>query len=143
MKNIDDPFVRAAIISRIESFTPDRQPLWGKMTAPQMLRHCRLWEELALGRTVYPRAFIGRIFGRMAKARFISDDRPLPRNSPTLPGLIVRSDVDVVAEKAAWITMLCEPHPAIIHPFFGPLTAEEVAVMSYKHADHHLRQFGA
>jgi hypothetical protein len=28
------------------------------------------------------------------------------------------------------------------HPFFGPMTAEEWGIISYKHLDHHLKQFG-
>ena len=34
----------------------------------------------------------------------------------------------------------CTTHP---HTFFGHLTPQEWAVLSYKHLDHHLRQFGA
>jgi LPS sulfotransferase NodH len=33
----------------------------------------------------------------------------------------------------------CTTHP---HSFFGRLTAEEWAILMYKHLDHHLRQFG-
>jgi len=33
----------------------------------------------------------------------------------------------------------CTKHP---HSFFGKLTPEEWAILSYKHLDHHLRQFG-
>jgi transposase InsO family protein len=33
----------------------------------------------------------------------------------------------------------CTRHP---HPFFGALTPQEWARGSYKHLDHHLRQFG-
>ena len=29
------------------------------------------------------------------------------------------------------------------HDFFGKMTKEEIGILSYKHADHHLRQFGA
>jgi hypothetical protein len=29
------------------------------------------------------------------------------------------------------------------HPLFGPLTGLEWGVFSYRHFDHHLRQFGA
>jgi uncharacterized protein DUF1569 len=28
------------------------------------------------------------------------------------------------------------------HPFFGPMTAKQWAVIAHKHIDHHLRQFG-
>jgi Protein of unknown function (DUF1569) len=33
----------------------------------------------------------------------------------------------------------CTSHP---HSFFGHLTPEEWAILTYKHLDHHLRQFG-
>jgi hypothetical protein len=33
----------------------------------------------------------------------------------------------------------CSQYP---HPFFGPLKAEQWAILMYKHVDHHLRQFG-
>jgi Protein of unknown function (DUF1569) len=34
----------------------------------------------------------------------------------------------------------CTTHP---HSFFGRMTADEWAILMYKHLDHHLRQFGA
>ncbi|TDX02103.1 DUF1569 domain-containing protein [Dinghuibacter silviterrae] len=145
MKTIYDPQTCAGVIARIEALEPGTTPLWGKMTAYQMVKHCRLWEEMSLGRTTYPRAFIGRIVGRLALARVLSDDRPLDRNTPTLPALIIREEGDIAQEKAAWIACLRsygdKPGPGIVHPFFGRLTGEQVGAMAYKHADHHLRQF--
>ena len=34
------------------------------------------------------------------------------------------------------------PHEGRVHPIFGPLTANEWSVWGFRHADHHLRQFG-
>jgi len=34
-------------------------------------------------------------------------------------------------------------NPKFIHPFFGPMTKEQIGFFAYKHSDHHLRQFGA
>jgi hypothetical protein len=34
-----DPAARAAIVVRLRSLDPARPPLWGKMTAPQMVAH--------------------------------------------------------------------------------------------------------
>jgi hypothetical protein len=143
MKTIHDPQTRAGIIARINALPAGAPPLWGKMTAYQMIKHCRLWEEMSLGQTTYKRVFIGRIFGRMALARFLSDDRPLAKNTPTLPELIIREEGDIASEKAAWIGRL-ESYGSprgIMHPFFGRLTGDQVGHLSYKHADHHLRQF--
>jgi hypothetical protein len=147
MKSIYDPQIRAEVIARIKALKPEANHLWGKMNAYQMVKHCRLWEELSLGRATYKRVFSGRIFGRMALARFVSDDRPLPKNSPTIPALVIRDHGDIEKEKADWIRMLEsygeKPGPPILHPFFGPISSEQAGYLSYKHADHHLRQFNS
>src|ERR1700744_1146653 len=106
MKTIYNPGTRSEIIARIDALSPGTPPLWGKMTAYQMVKHCRLWEEMSLGWTTYKRSFLGRIFGQMALRRFVSDDRPLPKNTPTLPSLIVVDEGDIALEKAAWISHL-------------------------------------
>ncbi|MDZ7606591.1 MAG: DUF1569 domain-containing protein [Cyclobacteriaceae bacterium] len=31
----------------------------------------------------------------------------------------------------------------IVHPFFGKMSREQIGQLSYKHLDHHLRQFNA
>ena len=146
MKSIYDPATRAEVIARIQALAADVTPRWGKMNAYQMVKHCRLWEELSLGRTRDKRTLMGRIFGRIALGRFLSDARPLPKNTPTLPSLVIRDQGDISAEKTAWIKHLQSygdrPGPGIVHPFFGRLSGEQVGVLSYKHADHHLRQFG-
>ena len=145
MKSIHDPRTRAEIIARINALKPETAALWGKMTAYQMVKHCRLWEEMSLGRKKYKRGFVGFVFGRMALGRFLSDERPLPKNTPTLPDLIIRDEGDIAAEKAAWIEQLESygdtPGPGMMHPFFGRLTGEQVGYLAYKHSDHHLRQF--
>jgi hypothetical protein len=33
-------------------------------------------------------------------------------------------------------------NPGFVHDFFGKMTDEQIGIFAYKHADHHLRQFG-
>lgn len=33
-------------------------------------------------------------------------------------------------------------NPRFVHDFFGKMTDEQIGIFAYKHADHHLRQFG-
>ena len=71
------------------------------------------------------------------------------RNSPTIPELIVPNHPDLAAEQARLAHLLnqfhaagpqgCTTHP---HAFFGSMTPDEWAILTYKHIDHHLRQFG-
>src|SRR2546427_3530656 len=39
MPSIFDPQVRTAIVDRISRLTPDRKPVWGRFTAPEMVCH--------------------------------------------------------------------------------------------------------
>jgi hypothetical protein len=119
------------------------------MTAPQALAHCAVSMEMALGDRLPPRMVAGRVIGWMVKPLAIGDDKPLKRNAPTSPELIIADERDLDTERQRLLRLVdrfvtggtagCTAHP---HTFFGPLTPDEWAVLMYKHLDHHLRQFG-
>ena len=116
------------------------------MTVGQMVKHCTLCEELYQGKVKLKRVFLGRIFGKMALSKLLSDDRPIGKNSPTDPFLRVVENIDdLEAQKQKWITLIKEyetHNTQSIHPFFGKMTIEQLGKLAYKHNDHHLRQFG-
>lgn len=145
MKSIYDKQVQEELISRILQLPENSSAQWGKMNLYQMLKHCSLWEEMALGRTQYKLLFIGRLFGKMALKKVLKDEQPLARNSPTIAALIIKENGNASEQKNKWIALIREHErvltPAFIHPFFGKMTREEVGYLAYKHADHHLRQF--
>jgi hypothetical protein len=146
MKTIHDKVTREELIERITRLQQGTPPQWGKMNLYQMLKHCRLWEEMGLGDTVYKRVFMGRLFGRMALKRVLKGDAPLGRNSPTIPEFIITDTGDIAAEKAKWIALIeryGRARNGINHPFFGTVTPEQLGQMAYKHADHHLSQFNS
>src|SRR5919204_3675846 len=39
MPSLFDPRVRATTLDRISQLTPDRKPIWGRFTAPEMVCH--------------------------------------------------------------------------------------------------------
>jgi hypothetical protein len=134
---------------RITQLRPDSDRQWGTMNAPQMVAHCSAGLELALGESLPPQLFFGRIMGWLIKPLVLGNDKPMRRNSPTVEGLVVTDDRDLETERerlcglidrfAAVGPMGCTTHP---HSFFGRLTPKEWAILMYKHLDHHLRQFG-
>ena len=73
----------------------------------------------------------------------------MPRNVGTDKSLVVSDERNFVVESqrlheyidrfAAGGPETCTKHP---HFFFGPLTPQEWAALTYQHLDHHLRQFG-
>jgi len=145
MKTVFDKTTRDGLISRIKTLDENSTAQWGKMNIYQMLKHCTLWEDMMTGKTIYKRAFIGLLFGRIALKGFVKDDKPLRRSTPTIPELKITGNGDVAAEKLRWISQM-EGHarfsnPDLVHPFFGRMTEEQIGYLLYKHTDHHLRQF--
>ncbi|MDN5286403.1 MAG: hypothetical protein JWR38_2677 [Mucilaginibacter sp.] len=146
MKTIFDKTTRDELIGRINSLNENSTAQWGKMNIYQMLKHCRLWEEMALGKIICKRSFIGRLFGKMALKSVSKDDTPMMRNAPSSPELIVReTSGGITSERAKWIALIEEhahfSNPDFVHPFFGRMTKEQFGYHAYKHNDHHLRQF--
>lgn len=147
MKSIFNIAIREEIIERIQSLKPAGSALWGKMTLYQMLRHCILWDEMAEGKQKYKQVFLGKLFGKMILKKVLKDDAPLRKNTPTLPMLKIVGSGDIALEKSNWIAQIQQyaafSNSNFVHPFFGKMNKEQIGYMVYKHADHHLRQFGA
>lgn len=146
MKTVFDPKVREELISRIQRLNSESVALWGKMSVFQMLKHCTSWEEMILRNKRYKRVLPGLLFGKIALRMVLKDEKPLGRNSPTIPDLKITGGGEVEPEKEKWIALIREyplyTHPYFVHPFFGTMSNEQVGRFSYKHTDHHLRQFG-
>ena len=147
MKTINDKATRDELIRRINTLDENSKAQWGKMNVYQMTKHCTLWEEMILGRKKYKQAFIGKLFGRLALKNVMKDDAPLRHSTPTVPEFVITENGDVQLQKNKWIGLIEEhdhtTNPGFIHPFFGKMTQEQMGIMAYKHADHHLRQFNA
>lgn len=148
MKSIFELSTREELSTRINSLSPQHSAQWGKMNVYQMVKHCTLCEDMFLGRLRIKRVFIGRLIGPMVLRKILKDDKPFGKDSPTSPLLKTVGDTgDIEQQKREWISRVesyagfDDPH--FVHPFFGPMSKEQVGVFAYKHADHHLRQFGA
>ena len=148
MKTLCDRGSAAEIKARLALLTPQSQHLWGKMGPAQMLAHCSAALEAPLGDKVPQQVLIGRLIGWMFKSEF-TNDKEFRKNSPTDPSFIINRECDFDAERARLATLIdrfaaadpatCGQHR---HSFFGKLTGAEWGIGTYKHLDHHLRQFG-
>jgi hypothetical protein len=149
MKSMFEQATLDEVVRRINSLNARSQHLWGKMGVAQMLAHCSTTLEAATGRRTPRRMLIGRILGPFFKKRY-TDDSELSRNSPTHPSFVITDPRDFAGEKQRLLDLArgfseggeakCTILP---HSFFGRLTAQEWGRGTYKHLDHHLRQFGA
>jgi hypothetical protein len=118
------------------------------MDVVQMLQHLRLAGRMAVGELPVPSSN-KRAFQRFPLKHLILHVLPFPKGAPTAPALKPVETASFEAERAAVLDLLERigkgPHdghgPA--HPLFGPMTWREWGVATYKHTDHHLKQFGA
>ncbi|MFT3679905.1 MAG: DUF1569 domain-containing protein [Ferruginibacter sp.] len=148
MKTVFDLSTQAELSKRINSLSSKNIAQWGKMDAYQMIRHCILCDKMFHGEIKIKRVFIGRLLGKMILNKVLKDNSPFGKNSPTSPLLkTVGTSGDIETEKRAWANSIDQynnyNHTGFIHPFFGPMTREQIGLLVYKHTDHHLRQFGA
>ena len=150
MKNLFDATVANQIKTRLGTLQPQSERHWGKMTAPQMLAHCSMSMQWAVGEVAPEKGPLPvRVIGRLVKPMVFRNEDPLRKNSPTAKSLIVADERDLGKERerlsglidkfVAGGTAGVTTNP---HSFFGKMTPEEWAILMYKHLDHHLRQFG-
>lgn len=137
----------------ITNLTKDSQPLWGQLSAHQMVEH------LSLRLAFSSKKIIGKPFmtpERMAyyKAKFFNKDAPIPKNF-TAKGLIIekpnrtrfRSLDDAIAVYQEsildFVTFFQKDISGLsFHPFFGYLSYDEWVYYHNKHIKHHFIQFG-
>lgn len=148
MKTIFDKHAKAEIIQRARQLHHNSQPQWGKMNVFQMVKHCCIFDEWIQGKgNIKPgQSFWGKLLGRKALKQILSD-RPFPRNAPTGKLFTVaEKEGDVEQQLKNWICLMEDYdhyyNPGFIHDFFGKMTKEQIGILVYKHADHHLKQFG-
>jgi hypothetical protein len=150
MKDLFDATVANQIKTRLGKLEPQSGRRWGKMSAPQMLAHCSVSMQWAVGEVVPEKgALLARLMGRVVKPMVFRNEDPLRKNSPTAKSLIVADERDFAKEREPLSRLIdrfasggpagCTKNP---HSFSGKMTAEEWAILMYKHLDHHSRQFG-
>jgi hypothetical protein len=149
MKNIFDPVVTTALISRINSLKPESPALWGKMKVDQMLAHCCVAYEMAFTNKHPKPNVLFRFILKTFVKKGVVNEVPYPKNAQTAPAFIISDRKNFEEEKARLITYLEHTLALGKDHFegkeslsFGPMTAGEWNNLFYKHLDHHLTQFG-
>ncbi|MAS21284.1 MAG: hypothetical protein CMF34_13685 [Leeuwenhoekiella sp.] len=145
MQSLFDQKTFQEIQQRLANLKPETTPLWGKMNAGQMLKHCQRPLEIA----VYDKDFglKSNFLIRTFFKKSMYDDRPFMKNMPTPKAFKVTEAVDFnlehdnllkLIEKFYGLRDKLDWKP---HPVFGKLSQEQWGKIQYKHLDHHLNQF--
>lgn len=134
------------IQERIAKLSPESRPIWGKMNAGQMLKHCQRPLEIAVHQKDF--GLKPNILVKLFFKKAMYNDKPFMKNMPTPKGFVVSEDVDFNTEKESLLKLinafyqLKDQNEWNPHPVFGKLSSQEWGQMQYKHLDHHLKQFG-
>ena len=117
------------------------------MSIEQMLAHLNLSLSVNWGVIKLERGLLG-IFFRGISRRILLGKKPFPKHLPTDKKLLPSGVQDFPSEKLKLINtvkMYIEKGPEGLaknpHNILGKITPEVSAFISFKHIDHHLRQF--
>jgi len=146
IKNLFDPQVKQEIVNRISKLSSQTQSQWGKMNVAQMLAHVQMPIRIAFGTHKPKGSFLLRLIGPLFKSK-LWDGKPYKQSLPTDPTFVMTGAVkDFEKEKAELLNLVNRFNESNIvgeqHPIFGKLTKHNWSKATWKHLDHHLKQFG-
>lgn len=146
VKNLFDTAVKQEIIDRINKLTAQSQRQWGKMDVAQMLAHLQIPMGVALGTNTVKGNWLMRLFLPLFK-KMLYDERPWKHSLPTDKTFVMTGQSrDFETEKNQLLDKINRFTEVNVvnekHPVFGYLGKENWSKATWKHLDHHLRQFG-
>lgn len=144
-------FLENTLMEAIGELDDRREPLWGKMTARQMVEHLIWAFELSTGKS----KIICDLSPEQQAQRkpFLYNNRPTPHEVPNpelekgLPSARFIHLATARKKLGEEVVAFMEHNPdnpnlEYDHPIFGKLNREEWERAHYKHTFHHLLQFG-
>ncbi len=147
-KSVSDPAALAQLIKRLDALRPESERRWGSLTPGEMVCHLGDAATSVLGR---PGQGEGPSRPLMRWVALYSP-LPWPRGAKTLPRIDPRregtkpgdfeEDRRRAAEGLRAVAKATEGALPAAHAVFGRMRAEDWYRWAYRHADHHLRQFG-
>ncbi|MCB0698732.1 MAG: hypothetical protein H6551_00735 [Chitinophagales bacterium] len=144
-------FLRNKFIPLLRTIDPEQKPLWGKMNVHQMIEHMSYSMRQANGKDKYTLLTSQELLPRMES--FLMSEKPFRENTPNKllpddPEAPIQPTIEAAIEELQeeiedfFDVYNSEPSLIITNPFFGHLNYERQVQLLYKHALHHLKQFG-
>lgn len=146
-------FLRTKLVPLLQQIDPDTPPKWGKMSLQQMVEHFAGYAlSNASGRLVFEN--INTPPEKLSQFRtFMLSDIPFKENTrnPLMPGdpqptryRTLQAAIGALHQELIFFfeTFDADPQRVTRNPIFGDLNFEQNVQLLFKHALHHLRQFG-
>ncbi len=146
-------FLRTKLITYLQRLDPNTPPSWGKMNVQQMIEHYggdavrNANGRLIIDNIITPPDHLNRM------REFMLSDKPFKENTknplmseepaPTRYKT-VQAAIGALQQELIYFFEVYEKTPEMKtrNPFFGDLNFEQNVQLLYKHAMHHLKQFG-
>lgn len=146
-------FLRTKLVRYLQQLDPATPPRWGKMTVQQMVEHFggdavrNANGRLKIETIITPPENLQRM------REFMMSDKPFKENTKNpllgeepspLRYKTIQAAIGALHQELIYFFEAFEKNPQFIsrNPFFGDLSFEQNVQLLYKHAQHHLRQFG-
>lgn len=147
--NLLNPKTAALVTQRVQQLSADKAPLWGSMTAAEMLLHCnRIHQQLLEATESATKPTTLRQHLVRIVVLYLMPHFPKGAKAPArvvTKGLVSAEGFEKEkADFVNWISRFATHTVPITagHPYFGRLSTNQWGLAAYKHIDHHLRQFG-
>lgn len=146
-RTIINPSQRDELFARLARLDPGQTPRWGRLTAPSMLAH--LCDQMLMPFNDSPSGPMPgppRVTILRELALYVL---PWPKGTVQGPPEAFQSEPGTWADDLGRLRELVEQFvntppdaPLAEHPNWGRLSRREWGFFTYRHFDHHLRQFG-
>lgn len=146
-------FLRTKLIHYLQQLDPDTPPHWGNMSVQQMIEHfahdavASANGHLKFEKVILPPEQVEKL------REFMMSEKPFKENTknPLMPeeprplryNTVQAAIAALHEELIHFFEVYDKNHQLLLlNPFFGELSFEENVQLLYKHALHHLKQFG-
>jgi Protein of unknown function (DUF1569) len=150
MKSLIRQADKDSLIARINQLKPESKAVWGKMNANQMV--CHLTDQLRHSMNEKENPSVSNLFFRTFGKWLVLYILPIPKNVKTSPKADqmqdgtkptnFENDKETLLFYLEKMSSLSEDFSWAAHFRFGTMNKKEWSVFTYKHFDHHLKQFG-
>lgn len=148
LRTVHSPRHLDVLLDRLARLRPDSQRRWGRMTPHQAVCHLSDAMRVTLGDRTPQRHPIGLVRRAVAAVAFtlplrwphgVRTARELDQQREGTPPVDFERDR---AELAALVRRIASADTLADHPFWGPMSPAMTGRYTWRHMDHHLRQFG-
>lgn len=145
-------FLKESFVPLLQTIPATTEPRWGKMNLQQMIEHLSDAVRIASGRQPTPRLLTPE--EHLPKMRaFLFSEKPFRENTrnpmmPETPAPVRFKSIEAATNELQaqldhfFAVFEANPSLSTLNPLFGVLDFEGNVQLLYKHAVHHLRQFG-